>query len=794
MAIADSVSLGTTIKDVSGGTPPAAARPSVASFGVDTLTVTATDRAPAATTLGSTGTVLLQLSLTADFNQVVVTSVRSDRLGSAFDGDTVAGGAKLYDDLDNDEALDVGEPLLGSGSFASGSVTITIGKAVTAGAPENVLIAVDTNAAGTPAITLGVELATIAFLTVSGGDVVSSAAFPLRSTTTLLAAPAPSLLSATAVDNNAGQPGVQAGDTVALVFDRSTNASAVTAANINTALALNNGHSWLDGDSVIGSAVWSTTTVSNETVPITFSAGTGAPTIAVGDSLTVGAGTIRDVTSANDATGSPPTIGGAFGEDSLTVSAVDLASTNVARGKADAPFLLLTLTAAQNSVVVTQIRVDRAGTAADADTATNGVKLWKDSNSSGSLDSSDTLLATGSFSGGTVNLVTGLAVVSGTPQTLFISLDVDANATLSKTVGITLTASSYFPVAAGDRVEVTNFPLTSGTATIVAPAPGLVGAVASDASGNGQGIQAGDQVILTFDSATNALAITSVNVDTVLALNNSHSWLDGSGAIGTIVWSTTSVSNDTLTITLAAGAAAPTIAVGDTVTIPPGTIWDVTGSNDALGSPPALSGSFGDDVVTVTPTNAAPRIVNEDAGAVTMERLRFTALTNSVVITGLRIDRLGTATDLATSVNGVTVHHDQNADGVLGSGSFVGGTVTITAPLVIASGTTQDVLIVLDITGGAGKTIGVALLNSSYVLVASGDVVANTNFAVLSSITTIAAVSPHLTGAVASGDSAAGEDVHAEDTVTLVFNGPTNGFPITAANIASTLVLNNSHL
>ena len=249
-----------------------------------------------------------------------------------------------------------------------------------------------------------------------------------------------------------------------------------------------------------------------------------------------------------------------------------------------------------------------------------------------------------------------------------------------------------------------------------------------------------------------------------------------------------------MTITLAAGAAAPTIAVGDTVTIPPGTIWDVTGSNDALGSPPALSGSFGDDVVTVTPTNAAPRIVNEDAGAVTVERLRFTALTNSVVITGLRIDRLGTATDLAISVNGVTIYHDQNADGVLGSGSFVGGTVTITAPLVIASGTTQDVLIVLDITGGAGKTIGVALLNSSYVLVASGDVVANTNFAVLSSITTIAAVSPHLTGAVASGDSAAGEDVHAGDTVTLVFNGPTNGFPITAANIAGTLVLNNSHL
>ena len=73
-------------------------------------------------------------------------------------------------------------------------------------------------------------------------------------------------------------------------------------------------------------------------------------------------------------------------------------------------------------------------------------------------------------------------------------------------------------------------------------------------------------------------------------------------------------------------------------------------------------------MLTVTPTDLAPAIVNKNTNGVVMVRLRLAATTNSVVVTALRIDRLGTATDAATAANGVEVYHDLDADGVLDSG------------------------------------------------------------------------------------------------------------------------------
>ena len=800
VAVGDLVAPASLIHEVSGNNVASGSVSIGGTFGVDTLTVAGTDRAPATATLGATGTALLQLTLTADFNQIIVTSVRVDRIGTAADGDTVASGVNVYDDLDNDGTLDVGEPVLGAGTFLGGSVTIPIAKTVTAGTPENLLVAVDTNIAGTPSNTIGVQLANATYVTVGAGDVLAPGAFPVQSSATLLAAPGPLLLSATALDNNGGATGIQAGDQVDLVFDRATNQFAVTAANINTVLLLSNGHSWLDGSAAIGSAAWGTTTVPFDTLTITLSDASGAPTVVPADSITIGAATIRDITGTNDASGSPPTIGGSFGLDSLTVAMSDLTPALVPRGGTDVPFGLALLTAAPNPVLVTAIRIDRTGTATDADTVASGVKVWADSNANGVLDGPDTLLATGTFGGGTVALTAAITVTPGTPSGLIFTLSINAAATLLKTIGITQATASYYTVAAGDAVLSTNFALSSGVSTIVAPPPQMTGAVATDTSGSGQGAQAGDQVVITFDSATNGFAITAANIDSVLALNNGHSWRDGASAIGSAVWSTATNANDTLTVTLSTGTSAPTVAPGDTITIPPSTIRDATGNSNAVGSPPNVSGDFGADAVTVTPTDLAPAVVNTDAGLVLMEALTFTALTNDVVITALRIDRLGTATDSATPAGGVHVYHDQDGDGVLdagepllGSGSFVSGTVTITTPLVVFQGTPQRVLIGVTLQAGAGTTIGVALLNTSYVQVAVGDSVGTTNFGIVSTVTTIAGLSPQLTGAVASDDSALGEGVHAGDTVTLVFDGATNAFAVTAATIDGVLTLSSGH-
>src|SRR3989338_8677726 len=110
---------------------------------------------------------------------------------------------------------------------------------------------------------------------------------------------------------------------------------------------------------------------------------------------------------------------------------------------------------------------------------------------------------------------------------------------------------------------------------------------ANDASGGDIGIDAGDQVVIRFDGETNAPTIDASNIDTVLKLSNGHTWKDGNGAITSAVWSTTTYTDDTLTITLSINLLPPTITNRDTITLSGGIIKDlnrvIIGSIDISG-------------------------------------------------------------------------------------------------------------------------------------------------------------------------------------------------------------------
>jgi len=108
---------------------------------------------------------------------------------------------------------------------------------------------------------------------------------------------------------------------------------------------------------------------------------------------------------------------------------------------------------------------------------------------------------------------------------------------------------------------------------------GIETAVASNTSGEnpGTGIDTGDTVVITFSSPTNAFSINSGNIDTVLSLSGAHTW----GSSITAVWSTTTNTDDTLTITLDS-TSSPTVAVGDTITIQSSTIV-VSGNSNPTG-------------------------------------------------------------------------------------------------------------------------------------------------------------------------------------------------------------------
>ncbi len=119
--------------------------------------------------------------------------------------------------------------------------------------------------------------------------------------------------------------------------------------------------------------------------------------------------------------------------------------------------------------------------------------------------------------------------------------------------------------------------------------PRIVSAQASDDSGGGVGVQAGDTVQFIFSENTNAPLINAANIDTVLALSGGHTWKDGNGCIDSSSWINSSV----LLVTLSAGGGAPTIAAGDTITPDGITIGDGNGNycdNDIV-----LGGDFGND-------------------------------------------------------------------------------------------------------------------------------------------------------------------------------------------------------
>lgn len=99
--------------------------------------------------------------------------------------------------------------------------------------------------------------------------------------------------------------------------------------------------------------------------------------------------------------------------------------------------------------------------------------------------------------------------------------------------------------------------------------------------------EAGDTIVLEFSETTNKFAITASNVMTEFHLNNSHTFLDGAGAIGDAEWS---VDGEKLTIVLSAGVSLPTVAAGDMVTVTGTNIKDLSGA--VITGDAVIDGSF----------------------------------------------------------------------------------------------------------------------------------------------------------------------------------------------------------
>ncbi|MEM7181849.1 MAG: Calx-beta domain-containing protein [Spirochaetota bacterium] len=104
----------------------------------------------------------------------------------------------------------------------------------------------------------------------------------------------PVILTAVAAENATAGAGIDSDDTLVLTFSEATNKPTINDGNISSIFSLSSSHTW----GTIASAIWNTT---GDELTITF-AGSGSPTITVGDYITI-LGTIADTaTTPNIAT------------------------------------------------------------------------------------------------------------------------------------------------------------------------------------------------------------------------------------------------------------------------------------------------------------------------------------------------------------------------------------------------------------------------------------------------------------------------------------------------------------
>ncbi|MBN2545438.1 MAG: hypothetical protein JXB50_06555, partial [Spirochaetes bacterium] len=136
----------------------------------------------------------------------------------------------------------------------------------------------------------------------------------------------PQIISAAANDGTVLIAGIDDDDTMTITFNEDTNQPSITNLNINSVLALNNGHSWLSGSGAINSIAWQNAT----TLIIRFSIDGGAPTLELTDTITLDGTTIRDTSNNNSSTIPFSPILGSFTADSTppAISSVTTADTN----------------------------------------------------------------------------------------------------------------------------------------------------------------------------------------------------------------------------------------------------------------------------------------------------------------------------------------------------------------------------------------------------------------------------------------------------------------------------------
>ena len=280
-------------------------------------------------------------------------------------------------------------------------------------------------------------------------------------------------------------------------------------------------------------------------------------------------------------------------------------ASTIARAQAAAPVLQFTVrTGAAEDVRLDTVTLTPSGTGNDA-TDVDAVKFYADANDNGLADTGDTLLTTtpaqftANDTATAFTITGGYTLTKGTNKNILVAYQTNNNpaagasfkASLASNTqltgtGVTSGAPASISLSGGAAVNGNTLFIDTTSPALVTTNP----AFASDGTAKLDALDDDDTVRFTFTEPMRAVTVDATNVNLVLGLNNSHSWLSGgtNGQITSANWTATT----TLEIKLKSNATQPaTVAIGDTVTLSAGFFVDAAG-NTLTGTTTTITGNF----------------------------------------------------------------------------------------------------------------------------------------------------------------------------------------------------------
>ncbi len=365
-------------------------------------------------------------------------------------------------------------------------------------------VLLDVSDTAAPNDTIGINLQTAGYISLNGLNTVSSSGFPINSGLTTINAvintvsvvpslPTPTLSSVTQGDTNR----------VLGILNMSSNNLQVIWSKLNLSLTKSLGGSDTDISDIkiyrnaIGNAIVSSGTLIGAPVSFTNGKATiqmispepiynpGLQTyqyLIVADispTATVGAADYISVDTTSIVVNSPNIISNTpvvfpwsctmFGitdmGHTLLVSGKNLAGGTLDQGQLNAPILQLGLHVNSYKETLSNITITKLGTLSDS--LVTAVKIYSDTNDTGVINiQADPLIGSGVFVGGVASISIAPQVLTTTNQYYIISCDIDPNATVYATLGVQLSTTTCFNIAAPDSVSPQNLPLMSAIPTV----------------------------------------------------------------------------------------------------------------------------------------------------------------------------------------------------------------------------------------------------------------------------------------------------------------------------------------